>query len=222
MQGENLGCLQEDTMKKHLSLSFVAALFAIVCYLACTLLAFAHYLLPFSPLNNWLSDLGNPDLNPSGALFYNIGIIATAVVLPLFFLGLSRWKMEHHRTQRLMLFLTQGFGILGALAMLMSGLYPISSPALHGFFSICLYILLGTAFAFSVTALRYHAACPRWLLIVCAFTALVDMLSGVFHTVTVLEWVTVALLLCSLGLLGGQTNRLVSATRARTPTIAIR
>jgi hypothetical membrane protein len=209
-------------MKKHLTLSFVSGLFAIVCYLACALLAYAHYPLPYSPLKNWLSDLGNPDLNPSGALFYNIGIIATAVVLPPFFLGLSRWKMEHNRAQRIMLFLTQGFGILGALAMLMSGLYPINSPALHGFFSICLYILLGTAFAFSVAALRYHPACPRWLLIVCAFTALVDMLSGVFHTVTVLEWVTVALLLCSLGFLSTETNQRSSATRGRTPLMASR
>lgn len=208
-------------MKKHLSLSFVSSLCAIVCYLAFALLAFAHYPLPYTPLRNWLSDLGSPDLNHPGALFYNIGIVTTAAVLPLFFLGLARWKLENNRTQRLMLSLTQGFGILGALAMLMSGLYPISSPALHGFFSICLYILLGTAFAFSVAALRYHTACPRWLLVVFAFTALVDMLSGVLHTVTVLEWVTVALLLCSLGLLGVETNRLSSSKMNGTPTMAL-
>jgi hypothetical protein len=93
-----------------------------------------------------------------GALFYNIGIVATAVVLPLFFLGLSRWKTANNRTQRLMLSITQDFGILCAFAMLMSGLYPISSPALHSFFSICLYILPGTAFAFAVAALLLYAA----------------------------------------------------------------
>src|SRR6266446_76372 len=85
-------------MKRHLSLSFATGLFAIVCYLAFALLAFAHSPLPSSPLNNWLSDLGNPKLNPSGALFYNIGIVATASVLPLFFLGLSagRWRTTWH------------------------------------------------------------------------------------------------------------------------------
>lgn len=197
-------------MKKHISLSSASSLFAVVCYLACALLAYAHYPLPYSPQKNWLSDLGNPDLNPSGALFYNIGIVATAAVLPLFFLGLSRWKMANNQGQRLMLFITQGFGILGALAMLLSGLYPISFLALHSFFSMCLFILLGTAFAFSVAALRYHAACPRWLLLVGAFTALVDMLYGVLHTVYGLEWVTVALLLGYLILLGAQTNRLSS------------
>lgn len=197
-------------MKKHLSPSFASSMFAVVCYLGCALLAYARYPLPFSPLENWLSDLGNPDRNPAGALFYNSGIVATAAVLPLFFLGLARWKIATNRAQHLMLFLTQGFGMLGSLAMLLSGLYPINLLALHGFFSMCLFILLGTAFAFSVAALRYHASCPRWLLLMGAITALVDMLYGVLHTVHVLEWVTVALLLCYLVLLGVQTNRLFS------------
>ncbi len=208
-------------MKKHLSLSFVTSLFAIVCYLAFALLAFARYPLPYSPLKNWLSDLGNPNLNPSGALFYNIGIVATAVVLLPFFLGLSRWKLGNNRIQHLMLFITQGFGILGALVMVLSGFYPINNLALHGFFSMWLYILLGTAFAFSVAALRYHPSCPRWLLILGASTAAVDILYGVLHTVTVLEWLTVALLLCYLGLLGAQTNRLPSVTMDRSPTPAL-
>jgi hypothetical protein len=46
---------EEISMKKHLSLSLVTGLFAIVCYLAFALLAFAHYPLPYSPLRNWLS-----------------------------------------------------------------------------------------------------------------------------------------------------------------------
>jgi D-arabinose 1-dehydrogenase-like Zn-dependent alcohol dehydrogenase len=61
---------------------------------------------------------------------------------------------------------------------------------------------LGTAFAFSVAALRYHPACPRWLLLVGASTALAALLYGIFHTVTALEWVTTALFLCYVGLLG--------------------
>lgn len=140
----------------------------------------------------------------------------------LFFLGLSRWKIEKNRKQCFLLFLTQGLGIFGTLAMAMSGLFPISFPALHSFLSACLYILLGTAFGFSVSALRYQPTCPRWLLAVGVSTALVDMLFGFFHTVTVLEWATVALLLCYVGLVGVETNRLSSAKMDRSPTAAIR
>jgi hypothetical protein len=209
-------------MKRHYALSFVTGLFAIVCYLTFALLAFSRYPLPYSPLSNWLSDLGNVDLNPSGALFYNIGIVATGGAVLLFFLGLSQWKMEKNRIQNIMLFVTQGFGILGALAMLMSGFYPINVFALHSVFSTCLYILLGTAFAFSVAALRYHATCPRWLLIVGASTALVALLYGIFHTVTALEWVTIALFLCYVGLLGAGTNRLASESMDRSTTMVTR
>lgn len=209
-------------MKKHLSLSFVTSLFAILCYLTFALLAFAQYPLPYSPMSNWLSDLGNADLNPHGAFFYNIGIVVTGVLLLLFFLGLSQWKMENNRIQNLMLRLTQGFGILGALALVMSGLYPINFSALHSFFSISLYILLGTAFFFSVAALRYYPTCPKWLLILGALAALVDILSGVFHSVYVLEWVTVSLFLCYPVLLGVETNRLVSEKMDRHQTMAIR
>lgn len=214
--------LEVYTMKRQLSLSFVTSLTAILCYLAFALLAFSRYPLPYSPMRNWLSDLGNADLNPGGALFYNIGIVATRVVALLFFLGLSRWKMGNNRRQNLMLFVTQEFGILGALAMAMSGLYPMNFLALHSIFSTFLYILLGTAFAFSVAALRYHPTCPRWLLIVGASTALVAMLYGAFHMVYVLEWVTTALFLCYLGLLGAETNRLSSETMDRPTTTVSR
>lgn len=205
-------------MKRFPSLSFVTAIFVVVCYLAFALLAFSRYPLPYSPLSNWLSDLGNANLNPSGALFYNIGIVTAGGLVLLFFLGLSEWKLGKNRRQNLMLFVTQGFGMLGALAMLLSGFYPMNFLTLHSFFSTCLYILLGTAFAFSVAALRYHRACPRWLLIVGASTALVAMLYGIFHTVTVLEWVTTALFLCYVSLLGAETNRFSSETIDRYPT----
>jgi hypothetical protein len=116
----------------------------------------------------------------------------------------------------------QGFGLLGALAILMSGFYPMNFLALHSFFSPCLYILLGTAFAFSVAALRYHPACPRWLLIVGVSTALVALLYGIFHTVTALEWVATALFLCYVGLLGAETNQLSSETIDRSTTTVTR
>ena len=208
-------------MKRHYSLSFVTSLVAIVCYLTCALLAFSRYPLPYSPVSNWLSDLGNVDVNPGGAPFYNVGIVATGVLLVLFFLGLSQWKMQTNRIQILMLFLTQGFGVLGALAMVMSGVFPINHFALHSFFSTCSNILLGTAFAFSLAALRYHASCPRWLLMLGAITTLVDLvfgLSKILHPFYVFEWVTIALFIGYIALLGAQTQRLTSEIMDRSPT----
>lgn len=110
-----------------------------------------------------------------------------------------------------------GFGILGALAMVMTGLFPINHFALHSVFSTCSNILLGTAFAFSVAALRYHVSCPRWLLILGAVTTLSDLLFGLSKIVTttfVLEWVTIALFIGYIISLGAQTPRRLADTTA--------
>lgn len=193
-------------MSSHRRLSYLSSIAAAVVYALLALLAFFQYPTAFSPLSNWLSDLGDPNANPQGAIFYNIGIISTGVLLVPFFWGLSRWKMPPLKIQRAMLITTQTFGFLGCLALIMSAVYPINHPEQHEFWSISLYILLGTAFAFSVSALRYHPRCPRWVLLVGALTALVDIVSGIWGNVYVLEWITVALFLGYALILGSKTR----------------
>jgi hypothetical membrane protein len=195
-------------MISYRSFSFTAGILAILSYLTFTVLALARYPHTYSPTANWLSDLGNPSLNPGGALFYDLGVLATGVLLVPFFLGLTSWTMVANRRQRRLVLLTQGLGILGAVALILSGLFPETFPALHGPLSAVLFILLGTAFAFSVTAIRYVPTCPRWLLALGAITAVADIIYGVFNSVRPFEWVTTALFLCYVCSLGVQTSQL--------------
>jgi hypothetical membrane protein len=195
-------------MRSPRGISLTTGILAALCYLTCAVLAFVRYPHAYSPAANWLSDLGNPSLNPAGALFYDLGVIATGVLLVPFFLGLSAWTLASGRLQRRLLLLTQGLGVLGALALVLSGLFSEAVPAVHGMLSAALYILLGTAFAFSVTALRYIPACPRWLLALGGVTAVADISYGTFNSVRSLEWVTVALFLCYVCALGIETGRL--------------
>jgi hypothetical membrane protein len=199
-------------VKKYQSCSFASGVLADLSYLAFALTAFILYPLPYSPMNNWLSDLGNVELNWHGAIFYNIGIILTALLLILFFLGLSSWKIENNRVQIIMLFLTQGFGILGAICMMMSSIFPINFLAVHSFWSTSLYIMLSTAFAFSVAALRYHQRVPKGLLILGISNPLLVILASILPNVHVLEWITVFLFLSYVGLVGVETKRLCSNT----------
>jgi hypothetical membrane protein len=163
--------------------------------------------MPYSPMKNWLSDLGSVEFNPDGAIFYNIGIISTALFLIVFFVGLSVWKIEDNKAQIIMLRLTQAFGILGSFCMLMSAIYPINIYAIHSFWSTSLYVLLSTAFIFSAAALRYHQWVPRWLLILGISTAMMVILTSFFPTVYVLEWITVLFFLGYVTLLGIETIR---------------
>jgi hypothetical membrane protein len=193
---------------KRRSISLVSAMFVVLCYVSLALFSFTRYPSSYSPLCNWLSDLGSIDLNPTGARFYNTGILLTGLFLLPFFLGLVALRIEGNKKQHIMLWLTQVFGILGALSLLMSGVFPIDFTEVHQFWSILLYITLGTSFIFSVAALRYHRQCPRWVLLLGVVAALVDILSGIFHTTYILEWFTVGLFLCYLCVLGDETRRL--------------
>ncbi len=199
---------------KRQPVSFLAGILAPVCYVSLALLAFSRYPGAYSPLNNWLSDLGSGQLNPQGALFYNAGIISASVLLAVFFLGLSLWRMRQPRMQRAMLLATQLFGLPGSLAMAMSALYPIDHMPQHRTWSLSLYILLGTAFVFSVFALRYHPLCPRWVLALGVVTGLADILSGILGTVYVLEWLTVALFLAYVVVVGVRTRVVAAGARA--------
>lgn len=124
-----------------------------------------------------------------------------------FFLGISLWAMAGNRIQKAMLFLTQLFGSLGSLAMVLSAFFPINIPGPHSFWSTSLYILTGTAFAFSVAALRYYPKYPRWLLFLGILVAIEDMVWGLILNSYIFEWLTVALFLIYILLLGIETKR---------------
>lgn len=196
-------------MKKNLNSSFLACTLAGLCYVVFAFLAFSRYPLSYSPMQNWLSDLGNVDINPRGAIFYNTGIITTALLLMVFFLGLSRWKIEKKRIQIIMLRLAQIFGILGSSCMILSGIFPINALEMHRIWSIALYFLLATAFVFLAAALRYHRRVPRWLLLLGFSTAGMVNLTVFLPTAYLLEWITVALFLGYVTLVGFETRRLV-------------
>jgi hypothetical membrane protein len=191
-------------MARKYHLSFITGILIPVVYLVFTFLAYLAYPLPYSPLANWLSDLGSPVLNPQGAIFYNTGIILTAILLVVYFLGLSIWRMADLRIQVIMLRLAQIFGISGSICMALSALFPISQFALHSFWSTSLYILLSTAFIFTAAMLRYHPRIPRWLLVLGVSSAVLVILTAVMPTVYLLEWITIFVFLvyvCLLGLL---------------------
>jgi hypothetical membrane protein len=67
---------------------------AFTIYVVFTALAFSKYPDAYSPVKNWLSDLGNPLINQSGALLYNLGCVLTSIVLIFFVIFLSSGKQD--------------------------------------------------------------------------------------------------------------------------------
>jgi hypothetical membrane protein len=195
-------------MKRDYPLSFLSSVLVVGVYLTFTLLAYASYPLPYAPARNWLSDLGSPALSPGGALFYNTGIVLTAVLVLIFFIGLTHLRIKGHKAQNVMTTLTLIFGAVGALGMLLSAVYPINHPAEHSLWCRVLFFGLGTGFAFSVAALRYHPTYPRPQLAFGVLVVVVNLGTQVlFNAVPVVEWINVALILAYCLTTGIQTRR---------------
>jgi hypothetical membrane protein len=196
-------------MKKSNMITWVLSILIATIYIVMTILALAKYPEPFSPISNWLSDLGNKIVSPAGSIFYNTGIYITGSLMALFFLSLGNNRMQGIKAQNIMLLLTQGIGIFGSLAMIMTGVFSIDNPHTHSLFSAFLRIGFGTAFGFSVAAFRYNKEFKKWILVVGVITTLTDLFVSVFYNKThLLEWPVISLFLLYCLLLGNETYRL--------------
>jgi hypothetical membrane protein len=119
-------------MKRQIS--YLSSLLLVFIYVLCTLLALIKFPAAYSPLTNWLSDLGSPAVNPQGWFFYNIGITCAGILFIVFFLGFSVWKKADNKKQHIMLRLAQGFGMAGGLCMILGAVFPINISGIHSFF----------------------------------------------------------------------------------------
>jgi len=193
-------------MKMRLPVCFTSAVLSGLSYVVFASVAFSKNPQPISPLNNWLSDLGNQVTNPNGAIFYNIGVISCAVFLAIWFTaGLSQWRMKDHIIQQRLLSVTQVLGALTAIALMMSALYPINHLKEHAFWSDINFILFGISFAFSVAALRHHSYIPRALLYFGGVGAILPSLFLILNSMYWLEWAAISVFIIyilSIGITG--------------------
>lgn len=191
-------------MKKQFS--FISSISILLVYCVFTFLALSRFSGPFSPVHNWLSDLGNLVVNPEGYYFYNLGIVLSGILLFFFFWSLNIWKKPDNKKQNIMLLLASIFGSLGGLSMVVSAIFPINIPAIHAFISAALYILIGTGFVFTVVSLAYYPKFPRWMVVFGILIAVEDMLWSMLFNTYIMEYVTVGLFLFFTLLLGLHTR----------------
>lgn len=181
-------------MKSRFPINFFSAILCSVAYVVLAILAYSQYPRSFSPESNWLSDLGNQIENPMGAVFYNIGVILTAVFLGIWFTaGLSQWRLENNAVHQRLLMISQTAGLLAAFSLIMSALYPINLLQVHSFWSRIHFMMFAMGFGFSVAALRYHPKLSKASLYFGTGAALLPTLMLTFGKAFWLEWIAVGL-----------------------------
>jgi hypothetical membrane protein len=187
-----------QTTPRRPPLTTVAGLTAIIVCVALAVAAYVSYPRAFSPATNWISDLGNTLLNPRGSILFRADMVAVAVVLGAFFVGLRIW----HRGQRLLfrafLLLGQFSGLVAALALMMTGFYSENDHAVHALWVTVLFIALASAVWFIGWAPVWHPRLPQKIPYVALAAGVVDLVS-VIERRHWLEWLAVGLLLCFVG-----------------------
>jgi hypothetical protein len=173
----------------------VFGLGAVTSYVAAALVAWACYPGSFGPLGNWLSDLGNSRLNPTGALFYRLGGILGGSGLAGFFLTLVGRSWGERRAVRVFSILVRLFGTLASVSFVMTGVFSEDMMPMHSWFSIANFAAFGTAIAFTGLASVLGAALPKSLAVLCFAAWGFDVVSAVFGQTRWVEWVVVAFLI---------------------------
>jgi len=171
-----------------------AGIAAVVVYLVFALVAFLKYPGAYGPLTNWLSDLGNPLANPSGAIFYRLGCMLSGAALILFYLKLGIWNPGSKRT-RVLLTVAQCTGVFSAVSLIITGIFPLGTfTEIHSLWSMMLYISLGFFLTFSATALMKNPAFTKGFGYYAFLTAAVNFVFGaILHEIFWAEWISVGM-----------------------------
>lgn len=177
-------------IREHsITLAFAAGVAAIVLYVGCAALAWWVYPGSFTPLQSWLSSLGDPSLNPVGAAYYNVGCILTGAGLLLFVLGLGRWHRGGTRGKALAA--AQVVGFASAFFLVMLGLHSQERLREHLYYSNRFFISFPVFIALLSTAL-FHHPCFKKSVGVFGFGVVLAGLAfhGLLPESRPLEWIT--------------------------------
>jgi hypothetical membrane protein len=187
----------------------LAGVAVVVLYCAFTFSSWALFSGSYSPLSNWLSDLGNSSstYNPRGAILYNTGCVLAGIALFPFFIGLREWYTSE-RWRNVSLSVSQIAGCSAAFALVMIGVFSEDSGSLHLFWSKVFFLLnflvLTLVGASLFTHARYIKAIAYY-----GFIAAAINLALIFAPRTpLLEWFTVFTALAYVGLMAYNMTKL--------------
>jgi hypothetical protein len=160
--------------------------------------------------NNWLSDLGNRNLNPDGADFYVWGCILAGIFLGGFFVSLFTWRTTGTTIQNWLLLGVQVTGLIAAASLVMSAVYTEDQFTAHQFWSRL--ISGGFAVALFVSPFAFHRSGRNSVVLiaigVAGYASIVARF--VFDSAHWIEWPSIGLILVYViwvGLMGVNWNR---------------
>jgi len=178
----------------------VSGIAVIALYCTFTFTSLALYPTPYSPVTNWLSDLGNRSFNPVGAVFYNIGCVLTGIALFPFFAGLYKWYTRE-KWRKISLIATQIVGIFAAFSLIMIGVFSEDFMEQHAFWSSVFFVLNLVVLILVGLSLFTHPSYIKPIAYYGFLVAGINMVFVLVYNTPLFEWFTVFTALGYVGLL---------------------
>jgi hypothetical membrane protein len=188
-------------------ISTVSGVAVIVLYCVFTFSSWALYPTPYSPVNNWLSDLGNSTANPNGAILYNLGCILTGIALFPFFIGLCKWYTTE-KWRKATLITSQAVGCAVAFALIMIGVFSEDAGSMHVLWSDIFFLLNLIVLILSGASLITHPRCIKAIPAYGFLVAIVNLAFIFVSSTPILEWFTVFSALAYVGALAYNITKL--------------
>ena len=181
-------------MRAKYPLATIAGMASIIACVTLAVAAYIAYPWPFSPLTNWISDLGNTWLNPQGSFFFRLDMVVVGVGLVAFFLGLRALTRGQHLWMRLLIVLAQVSGLVSSFALAMTGVFSENQLRAHALWASVLFIALAVTVLLVGWGVLYHHRVPAMVSYFAFVVSATDIVSVVARSYW-LEWVAVILLL---------------------------
>lgn len=185
---------------------YLLGIFAFIVFTASALISSLLYPIPYSPLYEWISNLGNYNLNPSGALIFNLGCVITGILLLPFVVSFYRW-ISDVRWKRIFIIVGIILGILASISLVGIGLFPETSINLHVIFATEIFESLLFIILFMTLAVYHHPKFMRFIAYWGVVAISTDLIFGIilslpqfqnalgsFHPnlpIPILEWASV-------------------------------
>jgi hypothetical membrane protein len=179
-------------------ISSISGIAAILIF--CSLLLAAISLFPggISPVDNWISDLGNSNLNPGGSGLFNGACMIAGGLMIIFFAGFYQWyTIETWRNAFVVV--AQIAGAFAGLSLFMVGYYPETFVPEHFMWSAAFFVSSFVAMLLANAGLLTHLGYDRVTVysgaaaVAVSLVFIAGMAAGLEFPV--FEWLSVGLLL---------------------------
>lgn len=175
-----------------------------------------------NPLVNWLSDYGNPNLNPSGALFYNLGCILTASLLVLFYTGISQWYRRGAAPRKFMFsyLFARISGYVASACLIVASVFPLgTNTGVHSFFAKYNMIGIDCFMGFMAVAFFMHPTGKKGLAMLGIAAAAFNIITtNAFTDLYIAEWIYFALFIIYASIITAQYEKIAGIPQLRAQT----